>query len=491
MSYDASNSTGPVVTHSSPGTRSLSDDDETRASSTADPQHVDTKHEHETVHVHDEKANPTSEKEAAARYVGTHHDPNFPDGGWRAWLVVFGAMCNTFSTFGFVNSWGTFQAHYQGTLLRESSPSNIAWIGSLQYSLIFLPAVFVGRLFDLGYFRTIFLTSSALLVTATFLVAECKEYWQFLLCQGIVIGLACGGIFGPTTAVIAHWFKLRRGLAMGFVAVGSSIGGTVVPIAAKNLIPLVGFPWTMRIIGFILLLALGCSNLLLKRRLPPSDVPGGLLNLAAFKSAPFTTYCASAFFTFLGLYTVLTYVSVSAVELGISASLSFYLVAIANASSLFGRFAAGSLSDRWGKSFFLFPSFDCHMTIPPLGPANIMIPFTAVAGVLTYAWPFARTQSSLIAVVVLYGFSSGAYVSLLSNPMMELGETDDIGRRLGMFMSIFALGALAGPPISGAINTASGGFEVVGYYAGSMVMVGVTLMCLTRHLVLRSVFGKF
>jgi len=33
-------------------------------------------------------------------------------------------------------------------------------------------------------------------------------------------------------------------------------------------------------------------------------------------------------------------------------------------------------------------------------------------------------------------------------------------------MSILALGALAGPPISGAINAATGGFKVVGYYAG-------------------------
>jgi len=337
---------------------------------------------------------------------------------------------------------------------------------------VFLPGILVGRLFDLGYFRVILLTSSALLVTATFLVAQCKEYWHFLLCQGIVIGFACGGIFGPTTAVIAHWFKLRRGTAMGFVAMGSSIGGTVLPIAAKNLIPMVGFPWTMRIIGFILLLALGSANLTLRRRLPPKKAPGGLLNLRAFKSAPFTIYCLSAFVTFLGLYTVLTYVSVSALAIGMSPSLSFYLVAIANASSLFGRFSAGSLSDRWG-------------------PANIMIPFTAVAGILTYAWPFARTKGSLIAVVILYGLSSGANVSLLSNPMMELGATEDLGRRLGMFMSIFSLGALAGPPISGAINTASGGFEVVGYYAGSVVMVGVIMICITRHLVLRSLFGRF
>lgn len=42
---------------------------------------------------------------------------------------------------------------------------------------------------------------------------------------------------------------------------------------------------------------------LLRRRLPPTNAPGGLLNLRAFKSAAFTMYCISAFVVFLGLYT--------------------------------------------------------------------------------------------------------------------------------------------------------------------------------------------
>lgn len=49
---------------------------------------------------------------------------------------------------------------------------------------------------------------------------------------------------------------------------------------------------------------------------------------------------------------------------------------------------------------------------------------------------------------------------------MDFGETADVGRRIGMMMSFLSIGALAGPPISGAINTATGGFEAVGYYAG-------------------------
>jgi hypothetical protein len=90
---------------------------------------------------------------------------------------------------------------------------------------------------------------------------------------------------------------------MGFLAMGSSVGGTVLPITAKNLLPRAGFQWTMRCLGFILFITLGAAHLLLKRRLPPRQVAGGLLNLRAFTSAPYSVYCASSFVTFLGLCT--------------------------------------------------------------------------------------------------------------------------------------------------------------------------------------------
>ena len=141
----------------------------------------------------------------------------------------------------------------------------------------------------------------------------------------------------------------------------------------------------MRIIGFILIFSLGISNLILKRRIAPKNDAGGMFNLSAFRSPAFTIYCLSAFTTFLGLYTVLTYIDVASEGLpSVPATLSFYLLPITNASSFVGRYASGLICDR-------------------TGPMNIMLPFTVLAAVTTFIWPYAKTAHALVAIAIVYG----------------------------------------------------------------------------------------
>ncbi|KAG8899407.1 hypothetical protein FRB99_006752 [Tulasnella sp. 403] len=404
---------------------------------------------------------------------GVIEDPEdaFPEGG-RGWVVVFGSMLLTASTFGLVNSWGVFQAHYQDVILPSTNPSTLAWIGSVQYALVFLPGLLAGRLFDIGYFRPMLLVASCLLVVATFLVAQCREFWQFMLAQGIATGIACGFVFGGAIPVVSHWFKRRRNTAFGIIATGSSYGGTVFPIITRNLIPVVGFPWTMRILAFILLGQLALANLLVRRRLPPVKVAGGLFNLAAFNSAPYSIYVACVAIGFLGMYTCLTFLDVSAVVVGVSPDFSFYLVSIANAGSGVGRIVSGLLSDR-------------------LGPMNVLIPFSLLAGVFTLVWPWCTSKPSLIAIALLYGFASGAFVGLLPSPVAQLGGTGDIGRRTGMLFTVLACGAVAGPPISGAIYARYGEFRQVGVYAGCVIFVATGLMGVARWKALGGLWGRF
>lgn len=59
-----------------------------------------------------------------------------PDGGATAWLVVLGAWCTAFCSFGWLNSIGVFQQYYQKVLLNDMSSSTVSWIPSLQIFFI-------------------------------------------------------------------------------------------------------------------------------------------------------------------------------------------------------------------------------------------------------------------------------------------------------------------------------------------------------------------
>ena len=230
---------------------------------------------------------------------------------------------------------------------------------------------------------------------------------------------------------------------MGFVAAGASIGGTILPITARNLLPHIGYvvplvnfmfyiffshfyqfrldnayirlpatdcAWSCElgefIASFSLLIGLlkfwsswnGDSHLLMwmgiflnwmfsdQRHIRYTVSPllwPSLVFIPVSSELPVFNHCKSDH----RFYLVLTYVGTAAMSVGISSDYAFYLVAIANASSLFGRFCAGGLSDR-------------------IGSLNVMIPFTAVAGILTYTWPFARSRVALIAITVVYGYVS-------------------------------------------------------------------------------------
>ncbi|KAG1731887.1 major facilitator superfamily domain-containing protein [Suillus lakei] len=200
--------------------------------------------------------------ELASHHKLSIHTGEAPDGGLRAWLMVFAAALVVFSTFGFINSWGVFQAYYEENLLLHTSPSTIAWIGSTQNALAHLPALAAGRLFDLGYLKIPFFAASSVLVACTFLTSECTQSWQFFLTQGIGVGV-CSGMFCPIVViqVVSHWFSKRRGLALSTAAVGAALGSVVFPVAAQNLIPFIGYGWTVHVFGLILMVTLGAANL--------------------------------------------------------------------------------------------------------------------------------------------------------------------------------------------------------------------------------------
>ena len=120
----------------------------------------------------------------------------------------------------------------------------------------------------------------------------------------------------PGMAAVGQYFMKKRGAALGLAVAGSSLGGVIFPIALSKMLynPSLGFGWTVRICGFIMLALLLPAILAIRARLPPRK--NQLLLLGAFKEPTYVTLIASIFLMMLGVFIPIFYLPEYAVRQG-------------------------------------------------------------------------------------------------------------------------------------------------------------------------------
>ncbi|CAI7647433.1 unnamed protein product [Penicillium pancosmium] len=263
-----------------------------------------------------------------------------PDGRLKPWTQAVMGHLVAFNTWGYIASFGVFQAYYQSVL--GVSPSAISWVGGVLLQLV-----------------GVFMTSLA------------TEYWQLFFAQGVCTGLGNGLQFCPVTGLVATYFSDRRVFALAFVLVGSGTGGMLFPGLVKTLIPAIGFAWTVRILGFVMLGTSIPAMALLQPRLPP-------LSFLSYEN-------------------------------------SNTLIIVTNGSGIVGRLIPAYLADR---------SFE---------PLNTSIPLTLGASLMMFCWTAVHSTPGLYVFALLYGIFSNGLQGLWSSTLSSL--TPDLiktGVRIGM-----------------------------------------------------------
>ncbi|KAA8574621.1 hypothetical protein EYC84_003873 [Monilinia fructicola] len=387
---------------------------------------------------------------------------DFPDGGVRAWSVAAGAAGVLFCTFGYINAFGVYQEYYQTHQLSHRTPSDISWIGSLQVFFLFSGNAVGGPLFDRYGAKTIW-PASLLYVFSVMMTSLCNEYYQFILAQGILGGIATGMTMSPGMTAVGQYFNKNRGAAMGIAVAGSSLGGVVFPIALAKMFanPNLGFGWTVRIIGFIMLAVLAISCPPIRARLPPRK--NSFFLPSAFKELPFITLLISAFLMILGVFIPIFYLPTYAVRHGMSTELASYLVSILNGASFFGRVIPGVMADRVGR-------------------LNMFCGIGICTGILVFCWQSITSNVGIIVFAAIYGFFSGAIVSLVTVCFTTVPKNpQNIGTYMGMGMAVTAFAALIGPPINGALVNHYHSFVQVSEFSGVVVLIGGVSVLMIKY----------
>lgn len=304
------------------------------------------------------------------------------------------------------------------------------------------------------------------------MLSLCDKYWQVMLVQGVLMGIVMGFLQFPAFAAVSQYFDKNRGAALGVVVSGSSIGGIAIPIALSKMLngSSLGFGWSVRIIGFLIMpfLAFACTTV--KARLPPRTTTFWLP--AAFKEVRFVLLIASLFFLFFGMFTPLFFIPTYAVTRGMTPTLAGYLLAILNAASTFGRIIPGVLADKYGR-------------------LNVFMLGGIVTGIVIFCMNSATTNAALIVFSIIFGFSSGTIISGASAAIsLCTGDPQNIGTYMGMGMSISAIGGLIGPSVNGAIIDKYGGFFQVSMFSGAMCLFGGCIALMTKATTPQGIMGR-
>ncbi|TVY78527.1 Aspyridones efflux protein apdF [Lachnellula suecica] len=351
-----------------------------------------------------------------------------------AWLQVLGAFFCMFNSWGIANTFGAFQTYYETGLLSHETPSRISWIGSIQgFLLLFVGGLVTGPIYDAGHLRGLVIFGAIAGVFGMMMTSICKEYWQVVLAQGLIVGIGNGCLLLPGVAVMPQYFIKRRAFTTGIAASGSSLGGVIYPIIFHKLQPRIGFPWATRVLAFIMLVTLMVPICVMRAKVFPSK-RRPLFDKNILRDLPYDFFTLGEFFGFMGMYIPFYYISSYSIAHDIgSENLSFYFLIIINAGSIFGR---------------IVPNFFADIT----GPLNISMPFCLGCGIIAFCWTSVQSLPQIILFSIFYGFFSGTFVSITGPALATLSnDMSLVGTHMGMSFTFGALGLLVGNPVAGVL----------------------------------------
>jgi len=358
------------------------------------------------------------------------------------------------SSRGYFNAFGAFQAYYMETL--PETQSTISWIGSIQLWMVFFVGTWSGRALDAGLFAPTYLLGVALQILGIFMTSISHTFWQLLLSQGICTGLGSGIFFTPAMGLVTTYFAKKRGIAIAIMSTGGSIGGSVYSVLVRQLLPRIGFGWTIRVLGFVNLVSLSIAFALLKPRLPPRK-SGPIVEWSAFKEIPYVCVVAGMSLVFGGLFFSYYYIAAySRTIIGMTYSDSLTMLIVFNAGGIPFRLVTGHIADRY------------------FGPLNTMVPLIFINSIFAFVWISIDSRTSMYIFATFYGFSGGVFQCLFPTTIASLNtDLSKNGVRLGMALTVISFACLSGPPIGGALLATNGGGR--GGYMSAQLGVGLAM----------------
>ncbi|KAL1630896.1 hypothetical protein SLS56_004709 [Neofusicoccum ribis] len=403
-------------------------------------------------------------------------EPNWPK-EVKAWTTLAACFFLMFNSWGLVNAYGTFASYYKDVLLPDADALYFNLFGATDCFMVLILSGVVGRLLDAGYYRYL-IGVGTFLVTLSFMMLSISNgggEWE----EGSI------GLIWLTHGFLA-------GLGMSCFFVSSSQTGLIYPIMLRFLTTSIGFNNAVRcvagLIGLTALFSLlfAVPNPKHIYRKPESWKDHRVwVDFEAFRYKPFVWFTASISFLFLGFYPVFFNLEEWAANRGfgykegilrtsgpgqhkpLTAGLAtYYMLAIMNAMSTFGRIGAAWASDHYG-------AVQVHTVV------------TGVCSLLVLVlWTLTPNFKVTMVFISFFGVFSGSVIGLPPASMAyilgkEPHRQSKLGQWTGMMYTAAGIPSLIGPIIAGSLISKFDTYLTVQLWSGACLLLSTACMAVT------------
>jgi len=293
-----------------------------------------------------------------------------------------------------------------------------------------------------------------------------NQLWQLVLLYGIVASIGLAGASNVTaSAIVAHWFVEKRGLAMGLVLSGMAVGQLVVAPVSLYLIANYDWRLSMLVISLIILIILPVCYMFVRSK--PEDMglrPYGEKDEAAAEQASsssvgkkinsdsiFAVMKERAFWLLTIPYLICGFTDVGLIgthfipfaeEKNFPIIIIGTVMAIIASFNIVGTIGTGYLSDRLNRS-------------------KLLAMIYWIRGVMFILVITAESPAALYVFAVLYGATEMASIAPTSSLCAHLFKQYSIGAVFGFVSVSHQLGAALGSLVPGVLYDLTGSYSIV------------------------------
>jgi MFS family permease len=308
--------------------------------------------------------------------------------------------------------------------------------------------ILMGRLSD-RFGVLVPVTGGAVTLAIGYAVAsQATSLWQFILAQGLLVGVASSATFAPLVADTSLWFTRHRGMAVAIIASGSYLAGTVWPPVVQHFIDSAGWRRTYLGIAVFCVVTMLPLVLALRRRSPLTASTSRSLGVASRSPRPLgmSPHALQAVLVVAGLSCCVAmsmpqvHIVAYSGDLGHGLAHGAQMLSLMLGFGIVSRLGWGWLCDRIG------------------GRLTLLLGSGLQALALVLYLPF-DGLASLYVVSALFGLFQGGIVPAYAVIVREFFPPQEAGVRVGTVLMATVFGMALGGWMSGVIYDLTGSYQ--------------------------------